>query len=234
MSHSYFRFKQFTISQARTSMKVTTDSCLFGAWVARQANKESKNLLDIGTGTALLSLMIAQETNCLIDAIEIESSAAEEAKDNVKASPWNERIHIIEGDVTSLPLKKYDCIVSNPPFYENDLKAPSEGKNIAHHSQDLTLEELVKIIGDGLNDAGEFFLLLPFRRKSEILEMIESAGLFVWEMVRVCHSSNHPPMRIMIRGGCEKRLFAETDIFINDISGNYSSEFVDLLKDYYL
>jgi hypothetical protein len=64
--------------------------------------------------------------------------------------------------------------------------------------------------------------------------MIESAGLFVWEMVRVCHSSNHPPMRIMIRGGCEKRLFAETDIFINDISGNYSSEFVDLLKDYYL
>lgn len=215
-------------------MKVTTDSCLFGAWVARQLNKETQSLLDIGTGTALLSLMIAQENNATIEAIEIEPAAAEEAKENVKASPWKERIHIIEADATSHSLKKYDCIVSNPPFYENDLKAPTKEKNIAHHSQELKLDELVKIISDSLNENGEFFLLLPYRRKQELLEMVEKAGLSVWELVQVSHSPKHLPNRIMIKGGIKKRTFVENDFSINDISGKYTPAFADLLKNYYL
>ena len=96
-------------------MKVTTDSCLFGAWVAKKLNHQTQTLLDIGTGTALLSLMIAQQKDCTIDAIEIEPSAAAEARENVKASPWKENVRILEADVTALALKNYDCIVSNPP-----------------------------------------------------------------------------------------------------------------------
>jgi tRNA1Val (adenine37-N6)-methyltransferase len=85
-----------------------------------------------------------------------------------------------------------------------------------------------------LNEKGEFFLLLPYRRKDELLGMIEKAGLNVWELVQVSHSPKHPPTRIMIKGGIEKKSFAKNDFYINDLSGNYSSEFVVLLKDYYL
>ena len=234
MSNSFFKFKQFTISQAQASMKVTTDSCLFGAWVSKNLSNKTETLLDIGAGTALLSLMIAQENNCSIDAVEIEPAAAAEAKENVEASSWKERISVLEADITSLPLKKYNCIVSNPPFYENDLKAPSHEKNIAHHSQELTLDELVKIIRAHLNEPGEFFLLLPYRRRAEVLGLMENAGLFAWELVQVSHSAKHAPTRLMIMGGLVKRSMMESNFFINDSTGKYSPDFMDLLKDYYL
>lgn len=234
MSNTYFQFKKFKITQAQNSMKVTTDACLFGAWIASQINEKTKTVLDIGTGTGLLSLMVAQENNCIIEAIEIESHAAAEAKENVAASTWKEKIHIIEADVTKLPLKHYDCIISNPPFYENDLKTPAASKNIAHHSQELKLGELINIIMRHLNEEGIFFLLLPFRRKEELLLLIEKTGLFTYEITEVYHSPSHAASRIMIRGGKENKPVVWSHHFINNEEGNYSSEFVTLLKGYYL
>src|SRR6185369_1848613 len=121
MSNSYFQFKQFTIHQDRCAMKVTTDACLFGAWVAEKVKSQKskiKNLLDIGTGTGLLSLMYSQKnSNCTIDAIEINEEAYEQAKENVAASPFAEQVHVMKGDVRTFLLdKKYDLIISNPPF----------------------------------------------------------------------------------------------------------------------
>ena len=215
-------------------MKVTTDACLFGAWVAEQCHKTIKNLLDIGTGTGLLSLMIAQENDCAIDAVEIDNNAAAEAKENIAASPWKEKISVIEADITKHRSKKYDCIVSNPPFYERDLKGPSDGKNIAHHSKELKLSELVRIIENRLNENGIFFLLLPFKRKNEILQMMNEAGLFLHILVQVYHSPGHPASRIMIKGGINKITAEERNVYIKNDQGEYSSEFVSLLKEYYL
>ena len=128
MSNSYFQFKQFIIHQDRCAMKVTTDACLFGAWVAEEDKSEkiiTKNVLDIGTGTGLLSLMYAQKNSLAnIDAIEIDEDAYIQAKENVAASPFAERINIIHDDIKRFTFsKKYDCIISNPPFYEKEIRS---------------------------------------------------------------------------------------------------------------
>src|ERR1700750_981948 len=133
MANSYFKFKQFTIHQDRCAMKVTTDGCLFGAWCAKEIRAfefEDPELLDIGTGTALLSLMILQKNKVRIDAVEIEKDAAMQAEENVAASAWADKVKIIHEDILDGTDKKYDLIVSNPPFYENELTAESENRNI--------------------------------------------------------------------------------------------------------
>src|SRR5882724_12429409 len=122
MSNHFFQFKQFTIHQDHCAMKVTTDASLFGAWAEESVRSREpgvRNILDIGTGTGLLSLMLAQRINADIDAIEIDEAAAEQAIENTEASAWKERITVINADAKNYSFpKKYDCIISNPPFYE--------------------------------------------------------------------------------------------------------------------
>ena len=141
MSNSYFNFKQFTVNQDRCAMKVTTDSCLFGTWVAKEMQAATthnvKTMLDIGAGSGLLSLMVAQKNAVLIEAVEIDADAAQQARENVAASPWKDKINVVNRDVLQWkPSHSYDFIFSNPPFYENDLKSDKKGKNIATNIED--------------------------------------------------------------------------------------------------
>ena len=172
MPNPYFSFKQFTVYHDRCAMKVTTDSCFFGAWAAREIKNPEvkiKNVLDIGAGTGLLSLMIAQKNEVEIEAIEIDPATSEQARDNIVASPWNNRIHIFNEDIHVFnPNKKYDCIICNPPFYENELPSQVPGKNIAHHSEELTISEVLQFITIHLSEEGMFFLMYPFKRKDEV------------------------------------------------------------------
>src|SRR5262245_58656662 len=145
MPNSYFQFKQFVIHQEHCAMKVTTDGCLFGAWVAasKAGNAAAgKHVLDIGTGTGLLSLMYAQKhPHAQIDAIEIDEAAAQQAADNFAASPWQKRLQLIHSDIKDYrPSHPYDTIISNPPFYENQLSSGNAKKNMAHHSSSIGLE----------------------------------------------------------------------------------------------
>ena len=131
-------------------MKVTTDACLFGAWVAEEINNEElkiNNCLDIGAGTGLLSLMIAQKNQETgITGVEIDEDAGKQAKENINASPWKARIDILEGDVKNHDFpEKFDLIISNPPFYENEIRSATDSKNVAHHSENLSLKELLAI-----------------------------------------------------------------------------------------
>lgn len=244
-------------------MKVTSDACLFGAWVGQSVSEQfinqqsgswhpiaigsvssqsissqpyRKNILDIGTGTGLLSLMMAQQCDAAIDAVEIDRAAFEQAKENAWQSPWKERINVIHADVKDFhPSAKYDVIVSNPPFYENELKSASSQKNIAHHSDELSLDSLLSFIHQHLDEKGWFYLLLPYKRKEEAEKRLLQHLLFVHEMVEVRQSARHGFFRLMIRGGlqtCDHP--SHSTIAIQDEQQQYTPAFTELLKDYYL
>jgi len=223
-------------------MKVTTDACLFGAWIAEEDKSKklkTTRVLDIGSGTGLLSLIYAQKNLfSRIDAIEIDEGACEQAKENVTASPFAERINVIHEDVKRFVLPgKYDYIISNAPFYEKEIRSNNEKKNIAHHHSGLLFEELLHVIKAGLSTSGTFYLLLPFKRNEEIRKILLKQQLCVSKIVFVRQSTNHNYFRMMIAGKFEKENCAETvmeEIAIwNDLQ-QYTNEFKDLLQDYYL
>ena len=165
MPNPYFRFKQFTVFHDRSAMKVTTDACLFGAWCAEEVQNSRlkiSSLLDIGTGTGLLSLMVAQKSKVKIEAVEIDGEASLQAAENVEGSPWKEKIVVTCGDILLFqPATGYDAIISNPPFYEKELASQKQEKNLAHHSSHLSLSQLLASIQRLLTSEGIFFLLLP-------------------------------------------------------------------------
>jgi tRNA1Val (adenine37-N6)-methyltransferase len=227
-------------------MKVTTDACLFGAWVAEESKNypsgeklRSKNVLDVGTGTGLLSLMYAQKnTPAIIDAIEIDQAAHEQARENAEASLFAERIYMINADIKNFTfLKKYDCIISNPPFYEKEIASADQKKNIAHHQSALTLADLLNIIKTNLSPDGVFYLMLPFKRNKEIRRMLLKEDLSVSKIVFVRQSTNHDYFRVMIKGSVSQGKSDETlieEISIWDDRQQYTDEFRQLLQEYYL
>jgi tRNA1Val (adenine37-N6)-methyltransferase len=240
MPNSYFQFKQFTVQQDRCAMKVTTDACLFGAWVAKQVKGEKsdlRNVLDAGTGTALLSLMYAQENlRAAIDAIEIDDEAVGQAKENVEASPFTKRIHVLHGDIKTFEFKKkYDLIISNPPFYENELRSGNTKKNIAHHHEGLLLEELLTIIKETISGTGIFSLLLPYKRNKEIKNLLQD--FHIRQLCFIRQTIDHDYFRIMLAGTLKNEIETETiidEISIRNDQQQYTEEFIELLKDYYL
>jgi tRNA1Val (adenine37-N6)-methyltransferase len=222
-------------------MKVTTDACLFGAWIAEKVKSQKlkvKTGLDIGTGTGLLTLMVIQKNpEMKIDAIEIDKDAAEQAKINVGSSPWKEQINIVQDDVKEFSFKKeFDLIISNPPFYENEIRSATDSKNVAHHSQSLTVKELLAIIKENLSLTGSFFLLLPYKRNDEIKKLFKDQQLHVAKIVLVRQSVKHDYFRIFIKGSLntEEKETEFDELSIWDEKQQYTNEFTGLLKDYYL
>ena len=236
MGASVFRFKKFEVHQAHCAMKVTTPACLFGAWVANElknANENFSDLLDIGTGTGLLPLMIMQLNDILIDAVEIDPKAAAEAKANVAAS-GSGKINIIANDIRKLKLQHYDVIVSNPPFYENELASGNEARNMAHHSTELGWKELFEIIRDRLKSQGRFYLLLPFKRASDLEKLTALNNLYLSKLVNVKPSPSQMHSIMLVEGSHQRVETKFSEITIKENDGNYTESFTALLKDYYL
>ena len=237
MPNSYFQFKQFLVQQDACAMKVTTDSCLFGAWCALEIEKATagKTLLDIGTGTGLLALMVRQKNKLAIDAVEINTAAAAQALQNINASPWPEDFIILNNDVLHMDFsKQYDHIICNPPFYEHQLQSPNNQRNTAHHSTQLPLQGLLTIIANALKKSGTFFLLLPFKRLDEVRALFKKNALWVAKEISVQQSPNHIPFRVMLWGGKAEAALQTGTIVIRNIENQYTPEFTTLLKDYYL
>jgi tRNA1Val (adenine37-N6)-methyltransferase len=242
LSNSFFHFKQFTIHQDRCAMKVTTDACLFGAWAAREeGNREEgieRTVLDIGGGTGLLSLMIAQQARgARIDIIELDTLASGQAAENVNKSPWANRIGVIHSDAKEYIFKKkYDTIVSNPPFYENELTGPAKEKNLAHHDAGLLLEDVFDLIENNLAPQGHFFLLLPAKREPQIEGLLKAHGLALIQICKVKQTPTHSPFRLMLEGrhsGDKLDGAAINEMIIKNETGKYTAEFILLLKEYY-
>lgn len=218
-------------------MKVCTDACLFGAWVADHFKRQLQHpdsILDIGAGTGLLSLMLAQKLpDARIDAVELEEAAALQAAENAEASPWSDRVQILQGDIRNLHLGKlYDYILSNPPFYANDLKSPSITRNLALHSEALQLPDLFTKAVSLLAPHGKLSLLLPAVRESETLSIAATHQLWPENIISVQPSTTHAPFRVILVFGREKREPNKTTICIRE-GTNYSKAFQLLLSDYY-
>ena len=219
-------------------MKVCTDACLFGAWVANKLvqNKiTAKNILDIGCGTGLLSLMLAQKTNAVIDSVEIDASAFDQAKQNISLSSWKEKIQLYHNSINNFePLTRYDFIICNPPFYEDQLKSKDESRNTAMHSSSLSFAELVAAIKLHLCITGTAALLLPYSIVDKFEELLNKEKLFIFEKLNVKHSPHHPFFRTCILVSNKEIISSENSLSIKGADQFYTFEFVELLKDYYL
>jgi tRNA1Val (adenine37-N6)-methyltransferase len=239
MANPYFRFKQFTVYHHQCAMKVTTDACVFGAWCAARLQKDFKKfdtLLDIGTGTGLLSLMVAQQVQAQIDAVEIDEKAAQQAQENAAASPWSKNINIIHGNLFETLLQpQYDVIISNPPFYEKEWQSASKERNVALHSEALPLDDLFGFLQQKVASDGTFFLLLPYKRHAAIKTLFHKWNLHLHSQVVVHPSLQHAPFRLMLQGGKYSiREPEHSTLFIAEQPGLYTPQTIELLKDYYL
>jgi tRNA1Val (adenine37-N6)-methyltransferase len=237
MANDYFQFKQFIIHQDHCAMKVCTDACLFGAYVADKFQRTNSRfrVLDIGAGTGLLSLMVAQKSSSAeIDAVEIDRAAAEQARENFKLSPWKDRLHIHQQSIQQFGINTYDLIMSNPPFYENDLKSGNAKRNLALHGSALGLDDLLDVIQKHISAQGKFAVLLPYHRAANFINHAQLKDFYLQEEISVKQTSKHPYFRSMLLFGRNKVLVKHADLCIKEGNDEYSKEFIELLEDYYL
>jgi tRNA1Val (adenine37-N6)-methyltransferase len=236
MANTYFQFKQFTVHQDHCAMKVCTDACILGAWFADKAPAYGQ-VLDIGSGTGLLMLMLAQKHKGEICGIEIDLDAFRQLKENMENSAWRQRLKVYPGDIRSFSFaEKFDFIISNPPFYENDLPASTPTGNLARHSKELTLSELLEAVDKNLSHKGSFGVLLPFHRTSWFEEQAATKhGFTLKEKLLVRQTPRHEFFRSILYFARPKDKFSPTtELTIQDSAGAYTEDFIELMKDYYL
>ena len=229
-------------------MKVCTDACLFGAWVAeKEVTTKSSSILDIGTGTGLLSLMMGQvteTTKAKITAVEIEAQAAAEATSNFELGPWKDRIAIVNDSIQNFTKaillskeqvdKTFDLIITNPPFFEGDLKSPDVNKNKAAHSTELPWSVLIENTAQLLSPTGSFFVLVPTLRAYTMQKLAEANHMYLAEEVLVYNDAKHLPFRAILHFQRNKTEVLRNKLIIKDADNKYTSEFTNLLKNYYL
>ena len=217
-------------------MKVCTDACILGAWFAEKAPAWSR-VLDIGSGTGLLMLMLAQKQKGEIMGIELDLDAFRQLQDNVGHSPWRQMLRVFPGDARTFSFRgKFDFIISNPPFYEGDLPASSEAANLARHSKELTLSELLEVIDANLSPEGSFGILLPYQRSAWFEEQAQKVhGFSLREKLLVRQTPRHDYFRsVLCFSRQHERFVPMTELTIQDNEGVYSADFAELMRDYYL
>ena len=235
MPKDSFQFKQFTIYQTGSTLKVCTDSCLFGAWVASQSG-EAKRVLDIGTGTGLLVLMYVQkQPSSDVTALEINEESAKLASENIANSPWRDRIKVKQTAVQEFgPEERFDCIISNPPFFENQLISEKDKNNLAKHAEGLTREALLEALLRLLSKEGITYLLFPEREGGLFSEMADKRGFYLNEEVKVRNKKEGPVFRVMQKYSFKRKETITSEIIIYEAHQVYTASFISLLKEFYL
>lgn len=234
MSNSYFRFKQFTIHQDRCGMKVSTDACIQAAWAPIQ--QHVKLVLDIGAGTGLLSLMLAQRNNSiLIDAIELDEAAAEQAKENVAASPWAGRINVMQGGVKNYSFTTmYDMVICNPPFFINSLQSEEAQRNNARHDVALRQEDLLEVIDKCTNEEGYAVIMLPPVEHTVWQQLCEKNGWYLVQKLEVQPRAGKEANRIIGVYIRTKAALRSETLSIKNADNSYTEAFTELLRPFYL
>lgn len=233
--NNYFQFKQFRIHQEKTAMKVNTDGVLLGAWTNVDG---AKTVLDIGAGTGIISLMIAQRSGANITGIEIEKNAAEEAVQNVKNSKWCDRVsiqHISFQDFAANTQHKFDLIVSNPPFFSNSVRNINPHLSVARHNHLLPFEDIIEGAKKLFSETGKLSLILPFDSANGFIEKARKENLFLCRLTEVKPFPDKKPNRCLMEFGSETLVLQKTQMPVFDETGkDYSDEFKLLARDFYL
>ena len=228
-----FRFKQFTVAQDKCAMKVNTDGVLLGSWTEVS---EAQSILDIGTGTGVIALMMAQKNNeAIIDAIDIDKDAWTQAKENFEQSPWNERVNAVHSSLQELSLgKKYDLIISNPPYFIDDYKTENHQKNIAKHSIALTYQELLKGINRLVTETGKAFLVIPVFNLQLIETIAGRENLYITNLTEVTAVAGKNSYLALIELRRKKEEYVKAFLVIQEEQGSFTEEYKQLTKDFYL
>lgn len=231
-----FQFKQFSVKQDKTAMKVGTDGVLLGSWTPLDNNPYS--ILDIGTGTGLVALMLAQRSYAeQIDALEIEENAYEQAVENFEESPWNDRLfcyHAGLDEFVEEVEEEYDVIVCNPPFFESNNQIRNQARKTARFYDVLPFDELIEGVSVLLSDSGVFTVIIPFDEEQKFVSMATGFGLFPFKITHVKGTMTSKIKRSLIAFSKEEQEIV-SDILILEIERHhYTSEFKELVKDFYL
>lgn len=235
MANSWFRFKQFTVEQNKTAMKVGTDGVLLGAWTTVDG---TRRILDVGTGTGLIALMLAQRNSkARIVAIDIDNAAVEQATENFINSPWKERLNASLVDFKDFPLEgeTFDLIVSNPPFFKESLKPALKSRALARHDHLLSHEVLIDKSAELLTDDGRLCVILPYVEGSVFIALAAKKGLFCSRKTNVFPKPDSEIKRLLLEFSRIKSEFVEERLVIEDKGRHgYSKEYLSLTGDYYL
>lgn len=236
MSNSSFQFKQFTVFHDKCAMKVGTDGVLLGAW----ANVENAaTILDIGTGSGLIALMLAQRSNAKIHAIDIDDSAVLQASENINNSKWKDRITVEQVDFYDFAKNtklKFDSIISNPPFFQNSLKNPQKLRSIARHDISLNYSLLIEKSACLLKDNGFFSIIIPVNELENIEELAITYKLIISRKTFVKPTPEKKSIRILLEFCFNRQInIVEDEIVIESgLRHKYTEKYISLTKDFYL
>jgi tRNA1Val (adenine37-N6)-methyltransferase len=234
-----FHFKEFTIHQDKTAMKIGTDGVLLGAWCSVDAYPDT--ILDVGAGTGIISLMMAQRSDAMtIDAVEIDENAYEQSVENFEQSDWGDRLYCYHAsfqtfaDEIANEEETYDLIISNPPFYTDAFESENISRNKARFTSSMSFEDLSSSVVKILSSDGIFAVIIPFKEEECFINLLKTKGLF---LNRVCHVQGTPKSEIkrsLMEFSFRPSKIKTTHLIIEVERHTYTKEYIDLTKDFYL
>jgi tRNA1Val (adenine37-N6)-methyltransferase len=232
-----FQFKQFSVEQDRCAMKIGTDGVLLGAWTPIDNNPFS--ILDIGTGTGIMALMLSQRSNAQqIDALEIDEDAYEQAVDNFENSPWSDRLFCFHAGLDEFveePEEEYDLIVSNPPFYTEDYKTENEQRDLARFADAMPFEDLIEAAALLLSENGIFSVIIPFKEEEKFIALANEYELYPIKITRVKGTPASEIKRSLLAFVRDENTAVLTDELVIETARHiYTPEYIELTKDFYL
>lgn len=232
-----FKFKQFEINQEQTAMKVGTDGVLLGAWTP--ISNQPCSILDIGAGTGLIALMLAQRTSAeQIDALEIDENAYEQAVENFENSPWADRLFCYHAGLDEFidePEDEYDVIVSNPPFYTEDYMSGDESRDQARFESSMPFNDLIEAADLLLSENGIFSVIIPFKEERNVIALALEFELYSFKITRVKGTPNSEIKRSLLAFSRNSKSEIEIDeLVIERARHDYTDDYVSLTKDFYL
>ena len=232
-----FKFKQFAVNQDRCAMKIGTDAVLLGAWCPIDNNP--KSILDVGAGTGILALMLAQRTNAdQIDALEIDEEAYEQCVENFENSPWADKLfcyHAALDEFVDDPEDEYDLIISNPPFYSEDFKTTDEQRDLARFQDAMPFEDLIEAADLLLSENGTFAVVIPYKEEERFIDLCAEYELYPVKATRVKGSHKTPIVRSLLAFKRYELSVLTADELVIEINRHeYTDDYINLTQDFYL
>lgn len=231
-----FHFKQFTVNQDQCAMKIGTDGVLLGAWTSLEPNPFS--ILDIGAGTGVLSLMLAQRSQAeVIEALEIDDQAYEQCVDNFEQSPWNDRLFCYHASLEEFAQEiddTYDLIICNPPFYSDTHKTQNSQRDLARFQDAMPFGHLLESVTGLLSKNGVFSVVLPYSEENNFIRLASKLSLFPKRITHIKGTPSSDIKRSLIEFSFSNTEIITSELIIETDRHVYTKDYIDLTKDFYL